>query len=92
MHRYDLLQLTDQNSFTYRNFKDRMDFANMHFPVAEKLTESTVWVAHQYFLGDTDLVDFFVEALERVREQSSEVKAFFEAREAKPTGAAHLRT
>jgi dTDP-4-amino-4,6-dideoxygalactose transaminase len=93
MHRYDLLQLTEQNSFTYRNFKDRMDFANMHFPVAEKVTETTVWMAHQFFLGDTDLVDYFIEALERVREQSKEVKAFFEARESEqPTGAAHLQT
>jgi dTDP-4-amino-4,6-dideoxygalactose transaminase len=92
MHRYDLLQLTDQNSFTYRNFKDRMDFANMHFPVAENVTQTTVWIAHQYFLGDTDLIDYFVEALERVRENAKEVKAFFDARDAQPTGAAHLRT
>jgi dTDP-4-amino-4,6-dideoxygalactose transaminase len=82
MHRYDLLQLTDQNSFTFKHFKHRMDFENLHFPVAEKVTESTIWMAHQFFLGGTDLIDYFVEALERVRGQAGEVKAFFEAREA----------
>jgi dTDP-4-amino-4,6-dideoxygalactose transaminase len=92
MHRYDLLQLTDQNSFTYRNFKDRMDFASMHFPVAEQVTQTTIWIAHQYFLGDTDLIDYFVEVLERVRDNARAIKAFFDAKAAEPSGAAHLRT
>lgn len=92
MHRYDLLQLTEENSFTYRNFKDRMDFANMRFPVAEDVTQTTIWIAHPFFMGDTDLPDYFVEALERVRAQAPAVKAYFAAKNAQPVGAAHLRT
>ncbi|MBI1280603.1 MAG: aminotransferase class I/II-fold pyridoxal phosphate-dependent enzyme [Anaerolineaceae bacterium] len=76
MHRYDLLQLTDKNSFVYRNFKDRLDFASMHFPVAEKASQSTIWVAHQMFLGGTDLVDSFVEAIEKVRVNSKSLQDY----------------
>ncbi len=92
MHRYDLLQLSEQNSFTYRNFKDRMDFAAMSFPVAERVTQSTIWTAHQFFLGGSDLMDYFVAALERVRQQAAAVKAHFAAAAAPHAGAAHLRT
>jgi dTDP-4-amino-4,6-dideoxygalactose transaminase len=82
MHRYDLLQLTEQNSFVYQHFKDRLDFASMRFPVVEQVTQTTIWIAHQFFMGGSDLPDYFVEALERVREQAAEIKAFFAARDA----------
>lgn len=93
MHRYDLLQLSEANSFTYRHFSDRLDFAAMHYPVAERVTQSTIWTAHQFFLGGTELMDYFIEALERVRAQAAAVKAHFAAASgAPPAGAAHLRT
>jgi dTDP-4-amino-4,6-dideoxygalactose transaminase len=92
MHRYDLLQLTEQNSFTYRHFRHRMDFENMQFPVAEQVTQTTIWVAHQFFLGSTDLIEYFVEMLEQIREQATEIKAYFESRDTQLIGAAHLRT
>ncbi len=92
MHRYDLLQLTEQNSFTYRNFKDRMNWADLHLPVVERITQTTIWIAHQFFLGGTDLMDYFVESLEKVRVNAGEIKAFFEAREKQPETAAHLQT
>lgn len=92
MHRYDLLQLNERNSFTYQHFKDRLDFENMRFPVAEEVTQTTIWIAHPFFLGGTDLMEYFIEALERVRQQASDVKAYFETRDARPSGAAHLRT
>ena len=74
MHRYDLLQLNEQNSFTYRNFKDRLDWSKLHFPVAEHAAETTLWVAHQMFLGGTDLMDQFVEAVEKVRVNAQALK------------------
>ena len=75
MHRYDLFRLTEKNSFTYRHFKDRLDFANMRFPVAEHVSQTTLWTAHQFFLGGTDLVDCFVEAVEKVRANAEELHA-----------------
>lgn len=89
-HRYDLLQLTEQNSFTYRNFRDRLNFAEMHFPVAERISQNSVWVAHPLFLGGADLVDRFVEAVEKVRANVSALKDYDPTR--KSVGAAHLRT
>ncbi len=74
MHRYDLMRLTDQNSFTYRNFKDRLDFSKMHFPVAEKIATTTIHVAHQFFLGSPDLVDRFVEGIEKVRANAVQLR------------------
>ncbi len=76
MHRYDLFQLNAQNSFTYRNFKDRLDFANMRFPVAEQVTQTTIWVAHQYFLDGTTQVDQFVEGVEKVRANAQALKDY----------------
>jgi dTDP-4-amino-4,6-dideoxygalactose transaminase len=76
MHRYELFQLTEQNSFTYRHFKDRLDFANMHFPVAENLAQTSIWIAHQYFLGDTDLIDQLLYAIEKVRANAGELKDY----------------
>lgn len=95
MHRYDLLQLTEQNSFTYRHFKDRLDFAAMHFPVAEHVSQSTIWTAHQFFLGKRDLIDCYVAAVEKVRANAEELKAASAAGYADPAAsgkAAHLRT
>lgn len=91
MHRYDLMQLTDKNSFVYHNFKDRLDFANMHFPVAERASQTTLWVAHQMFLGGTDLMDSFVEAIEKVRSNSKALKETDPAL-ATENQAIHLRT
>jgi hypothetical protein len=90
MHRYDLLQLTTQNSFVYRNFKDRLDFASMQFPVAENASRTTLWVAHPLFMGESDLVDRFVEAVEKVRANGLELKRY--TLEATPPTVAHLRT
>ena len=89
MHRYDLLQLTEKNSFTYRHFKDWLDFASMSFPVAERAAQTTLWTAHQFFLGGSDLVDCFVEAVEKVRENADELNTFTVQKDAQP---AHLRT
>jgi dTDP-4-amino-4,6-dideoxygalactose transaminase len=74
MHRYDLFQLTEENSFTYLHFKDKLDFASMSFPVAEKSSQTTIWAAQQLFLGENDLVDYFVEAVEKIRANTSELK------------------
>jgi dTDP-4-amino-4,6-dideoxygalactose transaminase len=76
MHHYDLFQLTGKNSFTYRHFKDRLDFANMSFPVAEKASQTTIWTAHQFFLGETDLIDRFVEAVEKIRANADALKNY----------------
>lgn len=96
MHRYDLLQLTDENSFTYRHFKHRLNFAEMHFPVVEHVTQSTIWIAHQFFLGGLDLIDQFVEAVEKVRVNAGELRNYEYTGKAMPTprpmGEAHLRT
>ena len=73
MHRYDLFQLTEENSFTYRHFKDRLDFANMSFPVAEELSQTSLWTSQQLFLGETDLIDMYIEAIEKVRVHSGEL-------------------
>jgi dTDP-4-amino-4,6-dideoxygalactose transaminase len=89
MHRYDLFQLTEENSFTYRHFKDRLDFANMSFPVAERAAQTTIWTAHQFFLGGSNLVDCFVDAVEKVRANAAELRAFMAQLEAQPD---HLRT
>ena len=70
MHKLDAINVVE---------KDRMDFASMRFPVAEQVTQSTIWISHQFFMGGTDLPDYFVEALERVRGQAAEIKAFFAA-------------
>jgi len=91
MHRYDLVQLTDQNSPVYRNFKHRLDFANMHFPVAEQVCQTTLWVAHQMFLDGTALIDSFVEAIEKVRANAKALKEFDPVREIAKQ-ATHLRT
>jgi dTDP-4-amino-4,6-dideoxygalactose transaminase len=90
MHRYDLLQLTSQNSFVYRHFKDRLDFASMRYPVAENAARTTIWVAHPLFMGESDLVDHFVEAVEKVRANGMELKQY--TLETTPTSVAHLRT
>jgi dTDP-4-amino-4,6-dideoxygalactose transaminase len=90
MHRYDLLQLNEQNSFTYRNFKDRLNFATMSFPVAERISQTTLWVAHQVFLGGTDLMDSFIEAVEKVRANGTALKAYDPSGQAVTTP--HLRT
>ena len=74
MHRYGLLQLTERNSPVYRHHKDRLDFSSMHFPVAEHVGQTTIWVAHQYFLGGTDLMDIFVAAVDRVRAGAKRLK------------------
>jgi hypothetical protein len=91
MHRYDLLQLTDKNSFVYRNFKDRLDFSNMHFPVAEKASQTNLWVAHQMFLGGTDLMDAFVEGIEKVLSNSRALKEY-NLSQSTAKQAAHLKT
>jgi len=36
-------------------------------------------MSHQFFMGGTDLADYFIEALERVRDQAADIKAFFAA-------------
>lgn len=76
MHRYDLFQLTEDNSFTYQHFKDRMNFADMSFPVAEKMGQTTIWTAHQFFLGEPDLIDLFVDAIEKVRANANALKNY----------------
>jgi dTDP-4-amino-4,6-dideoxygalactose transaminase len=91
MHRYDLLQLTEQNSFVYQHFKDKLDFSQMHFPVAEEVTQTTLWVAHPTFMAGTDLMDQFVEAVERVRANAKQLKDYDPAAAKKSAGPAHLR-
>lgn len=76
MHRYGLLQLTEQNSPVYQHHKDRLDFASMHFPVAEHFGQTSIWIAHQFFLAGTDHADYFVEAIERVRDNASALKDY----------------
>jgi dTDP-4-amino-4,6-dideoxygalactose transaminase len=96
MHRYDLFPLTDQNSFTYRHFKDRLDFAKMQFPVAETVSQTTLWIAHRLFLGTDDQVDRFVEAVEKVRANAAELKGYLDHADAgaiaEQSGPAHLWT
>lgn len=76
MHRYGLLQLTEENSPVYQHHKHRLDFANMHFPVAEKFGQTSIWIAHQYFLGETELIDQLLEAIEKIRDNASELKNY----------------
>lgn len=76
MHRYPLVQLTERNSFTYRSFKDRLDFANMHFPVAENLGATSLWFAHQMFLGDPDVIDQLLYAIEKVRANANQLREY----------------
>ena len=90
MHHYDLFQLTDQNSFTYRHFKHRLDFAHMYFPVAERFSQTSLWISHPLFMAGTALVDSFLEAVEKVRTNSQELSTFQGA--AQPVTATHLRS
>jgi hypothetical protein len=76
MHRYDLFQLTEENSFTYHHFKDKLDFASMSYPVAEKANQTTIWTSQQLFLGGNDLIDCFMEAVEKIRTNASELKNY----------------
>jgi dTDP-4-amino-4,6-dideoxygalactose transaminase len=90
MHRYDLFQLTEQNSFTYRHFRERLNFAEMRYPVAEKISQTTLWMAHQGFLGDTKLVDQLIEAIEKIRSEAASLRGYAPRSEA--ILPAHLRT
>jgi dTDP-4-amino-4,6-dideoxygalactose transaminase len=90
MHRYDLLRLTDQNSATYRNFKDRLNFGALHYPVAEEAARTTLWVAHPLFMGDASNVDRFAEAIEKVRENAADLQN--QDLQIDPAGVSHLRT
>jgi hypothetical protein len=48
----------------------------MSFPVAEELSQTSLWTSQQLFLGETDLIDMYIEAIEKVRAHSGELRRY----------------
>jgi hypothetical protein len=63
----------------------------MRFPVAEEFAQTSIWVSHPLFLGGTDLMDQFVEAVEKVRANAAALKDYT-PQAGMQNAPAHLRT
>ena len=76
MHRYGLLQLTEENSPVYRQYKHRFDFANMSFPVAETFGQTSIWISQQCFLGSTQIMDQIIDGIEKIRKNADDLRSY----------------
>jgi dTDP-4-amino-4,6-dideoxygalactose transaminase len=74
MNNYSLFRPTPANHPVAKLFPERFDFANQHFPVAQRASErEAVWMDHSVLLGERQGVDDAVEAIRKVQQHAAEL-------------------